>query len=62
MAEVDPQLKRALMMGLLADTLCIGVGVLAFLATKNWVFLVGGVLLGSGFLLPPLIKIIRAQR
>ena len=46
----------------LLDGVCILGGVAGFLATGNWIWLAGGVLLGAGFLLPALIAIMKARK
>ena len=62
MDKLDPHVKRELTQGLVIDMALILFGLMLFMATKQWLWLAAGVLLGSGFLLPPLIKIMRAQR
>ncbi len=46
----------------LLDGLCVTGGAGLFLATGNWIWLVSGILLGAGFVLPVLIAILRTQR
>lgn len=59
---MPPQLRRQLMSAALLDGACIIGGVAGFLATGNWLFLAGGILLGAGFLLPALIAVIRSRK
>lgn len=57
-----PDLRRAFFRALVLDGLCVAGGIAGFVLTQNWVWLVGGVLLGSGFLLPALVRIMRSRR
>jgi hypothetical protein len=60
--QIDPSQRRALVMAALADGACVAGGAGLFLATGNWIWLVSGILLGAGFLLPAVIAIMRTQR
>lgn len=57
----EEEKKRALVAALVTEAGCILVGVGVYLATGNWVWLLAGVLLGTGFSAPALIKYMRAQ-
>lgn len=60
--ELSSADKAALVRAAMLDGVCIVGGGLAYLATGNWVWLLAGILLGSGFILPALIRIVRAGR
>ena len=59
---LSPGNKQALVRAALLDGLCVTGGAGLFLATGNWIWLVSGILLGAGFVLPVLIAILRTQR
>ena len=40
---------------LVIDIVFIGMGVIGYVVTKNWAFLIAGLLMGSIFLLPALL-------
>lgn len=44
------------------EALCIIAGVVAFLLTNNWVWIISGVLAGLGFSLPAIIKLVREAK
>jgi hypothetical protein len=44
------------------EALCIIAGVVAFLLTNNWIWIVSGVLAGLGFSLPAIIKLVREAK
>ena len=60
--KVPPHIQRDLVRAALIDGVCILAGVGLFLATGNMIWVIAGVLLGAGFMLPAVIKLIRAQR
>ncbi len=60
--RLDPDQRRVLVRSALMDGACVTGGAGLFLATGNWIWLVSGMLLGAGFLLPALIGIMRTQR
>ncbi|MEL6473140.1 MAG: hypothetical protein AAFQ21_03590 [Pseudomonadota bacterium] len=52
---------RSLISAAMIEGACILVGVAGFLGTGNWVWLVGGILMGLGFSLPALITYLRTK-
>lgn len=60
--SLDPGQKRALLKAAMIDGICVAAGAGLFVATGNWIWLVSGILLGAGFLLPALIGIMRTHR
>lgn len=64
MAEYKP--GKAMMAELVKagvlEALCIIAGVIAFLLTNNWIWIVSGVLAGLGFSLPAIIKLVREAK
>ena len=60
--ELSPEHRQELVKAALLEVLCLGGGVIGYLVTGNWVFLVGGALLGAGFILPILITIMKARK
>lgn len=46
----------------LKEAICVIAGVLVFAATSNWLWIVIGILAGSGFSLPAVIRFVRARR
>ena len=56
--DLSPELVK----GALLDGACLIGGVFGYMATGNWVWLVGGALLGAGFILPALIAVMKARR
>ncbi|MCI4644049.1 MAG: hypothetical protein MRY64_04630 [Hyphomonadaceae bacterium] len=62
MSKPAPDAMRALVLAILIDGLCICAGVALYLGTGNLVWLIAGLLLGAGFVLPAIIKFMRARR
>ena len=60
--DLSPELRQQLVKGALLDGACLIGGVIGYVATGNWVWLVGGALLGAGFILPALIAVMKARR
>ena len=60
--EMPPELRRELMKAVLLDGLCVLGGVGLYLITGSWIWLVAGILLGAGFILPALIAIMKARK
>lgn len=56
--ELRAQLTRAA----LIDGVCVLGGLVLFLVTDNWIWLVAGALLGLGFILPALITVMKSRR
>jgi hypothetical protein len=59
---LPPEAKRALVRAAALDAVCVFGGLGLFMATGNWIWLVSGVLLGAGFLVPALITAMRSRR
>lgn len=59
---MSPHLRRTLARAALLDGACVLGGVAGYLMTGNWVWLVGGILLGAGFILPALIAVMKARK
>ncbi len=47
--------KREFYRALVIDGVFLGMGVIGYVVTKNWAFLIAGLLMGSIFLLPALL-------
>ncbi len=47
--------KREFIRALVIDGVFLGMGVIGYVMTKNWAFLIAGLLMGSIFLLPALL-------
>ena len=64
MAEYKPSkaMKAELVKAGVLEALCIIAGVVAFLLTNNWIWIVSGVLAGLGFSLPAIIKLVREAK
>lgn len=60
--EVSPELQRSLLQAALLDAVCVVGGVALYLLTGSWIWLVAGALLGAGFILPALIKLMRSGK
>jgi len=60
--QMSPEIKRALVQAAVMDAVCVAAGVGLFVVTGNWVWLLSGVLLGAGFVLPTIIKMIRSGK
>lgn len=60
--SVGSRQKPALVKAALIDAVCLAGGAGLFLVTGNWIWLVAGLLLGAGFLLPAVIAILRTKR
>ncbi len=54
--------RAGLFRAALLDIACVLAGGLGYLLTDNLVWLIGGLMLGAGFILPALIRLVRAQR
>ncbi|MEM0986026.1 MAG: hypothetical protein AAGJ32_07255 [Pseudomonadota bacterium] len=59
--QISSDMRRTLLKAAAIDVLCVFSGVGLFLVTRNWIWLVSGVLLGAGFLLPAVIKLVRSR-
>lgn len=57
----SPEATRELIKAAMIEGVCILGGVAGFIATGNWIWLAGGVLLGLGFSLPALITYLRSK-
>ena len=60
--NLPPELRRELMKAVLLDGACVLGGVGLFLVTGSCIWLVAGILLGAGFILPALIAIMKARK
>lgn len=54
--------RRRLVRAAALDLMCVGAGAALFLATGEAVWLIAGILLGAGFILPALINLFRTRR
>lgn len=62
MKRLDVDVKRALLMGAAMDLAAVLAGICLWLLTGSAMWIAAGVLLGSGFLIPAIIKLVRTQR
>ncbi|MEM7768446.1 MAG: hypothetical protein AAF253_13325 [Pseudomonadota bacterium] len=60
--QLSPDVQRALIQAAAIDAVCVLAGVGLFVVTGNWIWLVSGVLLGAGFLVPAIIKMTRSGK
>ena len=61
-AKYPPALVQSLIFAAVAEIVCIGAGVFAWLQTDKIVWLVIGIVASLGFSLPTVIQLIRAQK
>jgi hypothetical protein len=61
MAEYKPgkEMMAVLIKAAVFEALCLVAGVIAFLLTNNWIWIVSGIVAGLGFSLPAIIKLVR---
>ena len=64
MADYKPskQMKAELLRAGIFEALCFVAGVLGFLATGKWIWILMGVLAGLGFSVPAIIKLVREAK
>jgi len=64
MAEYKPskEMKAELIKAGILEALCVIAGLIAFLLSSNWIWIVSGVVAGLGFSLPAIIKLVREAR
>jgi hypothetical protein len=63
MAEQKPskEMMRSLVLAGICEALCFIAGVIGFLATGKWVWILIGIVAGLGFSIPALIKYFRER-
>jgi hypothetical protein len=64
MSEYKPskEMRAELFRAGIFEALCFAAGVIGFLATSKWIWIVMGVLAGLGFSLPAIIKLVREKK
>jgi hypothetical protein len=64
MSEYKPskEMRSELLRAGVFEALCFIAGVVGFLATGKWIWIVMGILAGLGFSLPAIIKLVREKK
>jgi len=64
MSDYKPSkaMTRELIWAAAFETLCFAAGLVAFLATGKWIWIVMGLLAGLGFSVPAIIKFVREAK
>ncbi|HEX5006699.1 MAG TPA: hypothetical protein VFV70_06270 [Hyphomonadaceae bacterium] len=64
MSEYKPskEMRAELFRAGIFEALCFMAGVIGFLATSKWIWIVMGILAGLGFSLPAIIKLVREMK
>ena len=64
MADYKPSKKMMaeLVRACVCEALCVIAGLIAFVLTNNWIWIVSGVLAGLGFSLPAIIRLVREAK
>jgi hypothetical protein len=64
MSEYKPskEMRAELLRAGVFEALCFAAGVIGFLATNKWIWIVMGIVAGLGFSLPAIIKLVREKK
>ncbi len=58
----NPEKIKALLFAAVAETMCVGAGIAAWLLTDKLIWLVIGIVAGAGFSIPAVIKFARSNK
>lgn len=59
---ISPEQRKMLVVAGLCETVCLGIGLVAFFMTSKVIWLVIGIVAGAGFSLPAIVRFVRAAR